>query len=100
MAETYSDNNPYNIESSHKLYVQWSHGDVPASYFENGKYPNGNESVWVWENIYIPVDHTVNGVTLTGHRYRREKVGLSGKWTVPIPLVPQSQISTIELIQI
>jgi hypothetical protein len=69
-----------------KLYVQWSHGNIPKSYFQNGKYPSGYESEWLWENQYIPLPHYVNNTLVSKHIYRREKVGINGFWTAPIPI--------------
>ena len=90
----YKDNNPYVVESANKLYVEYSHGDIPDSFFINGKYPTGYESIWIWENQYYPVEHTINinGIptVVSAHKYMRFKVGSNGKWTVPIRIVGEN----------
>ncbi len=77
----YRDNYPNNIESPQQLYLQYSQ-DIVFDY-SSGKYPTGLEAGFIWEDYYIPIDHSGNGVALGPHVWRREKVGLDGTWSFP-----------------
>ena len=92
------DANPYNIESPNRLYVQWSDGNVPTSYFENDKYPTGLEPEWVWEDRYYSTPHILNKLERGASKYRRERVGLNGLWTIPIPII--QTVTDVKLIDV
>jgi len=91
----YRDNYSNNIESPQKLYIQYSH-DIPFDY-STGKYPDGTESLWHWENTYIPIEHKINGLSVGRHEWMRIKVGEPSFWTYPIRMSANvTNIQTVE----
>lgn len=76
------DNNPHSIESPQKLYIQYSY-DISFDY-STGRYPDGEEEEWIWEDKYIPITHSVNGLSIGRHEWMRIKIGEIGNWTYPI----------------
>lgn len=82
-----SGTNPYNIKSPQPVYTQYA-PDIDPFYYTNGNYPTGDETYWIWENQYVPIEHIVNinGVaTVVGkHVYSRSKVDINGRYTIPI----------------
>ena len=78
----YRDNYPHNIEAPQKLYIQYSH-DIDFDY-STGKYPDGTEDAWDWEEQYIPIAHEINGREVGRHEWMRIKVGTNNVWTHPI----------------
>ena len=79
---TYRDKLPYNIESPQRLYIQYA-ADINFDY-SKGEQPSGEESTWIWETNYIPVEHYVNGKLVGRHEWIRIKVGEKGLWSYPI----------------
>lgn len=79
----YRDNYPYNIEAPQRVYVQYSQ-DITFDY-SNGQYPLGEEHEgFVWENVYIPVPHTIGDLDLERHVWMRWRIGEKNAWTVPM----------------
>lgn len=92
----YSDNYPYNIEAPQKLYIQYSH-DIDFDY-STGKFPDGTEAAWHWENEYTPISHKINGLTVGKHEWMRIKVGSPTTWTNPIRM--SADVTNIDAIVI
>jgi hypothetical protein len=91
----YRDNYPSNIESPQKLFIEYSH-DIAFDY-STGRYPDGTESQWHWENNYIPIVHQINGLQVGRHEWMRIKVGEPAFWTYPIRMSANiTNIQTIE----
>lgn len=82
MNTIYRDRLPYNIEAPQKLYIQYSH-DIDWDY-STGQYPDGTEEDWDWENKYIPISHSINGLEVDKHEWMRIKIGAPNLWTYPI----------------
>ena len=76
------DRFPYTLEAPHRLYVEWSH-DIDFDY-TSGLYPTGSESEFDWESAFNPATHKVSGVDVGATVWRREKIGKSGIWTLPM----------------
>lgn len=81
----YKDNYPHNIEAPQRVNFQYSH-DIEFDY-STGKYPLGEtHEGFLWENIYIPVEHYIGDTLVGKHVWMRTSVGLNGDWTAPIRL--------------
>jgi len=95
---TFKDNYPANIESPQKVYYQYS-ADIDFDY-STGKYPTGNESSFLWEEYFIPIEHNVNGVIIGPHVWNRFKIGASGIWSSPNkvggPSIADAAITKVE----
>lgn len=91
----FRDNYPNNIEAPQKLYIEYSH-DITFDY-STGKYPDGTESEWHWENSYIPIAHKINGLNVGRHEWMRIKIGEVNFWSYPIRMSANiTNIQTIE----
>ncbi|MCK9429266.1 MAG: hypothetical protein M0R17_04630 [Candidatus Omnitrophica bacterium] len=81
----YRDNYPNNIEAPQRVYVQYSQ-DISFDY-STGKYPLGETfEGFIWENVYIPVQHTLGDLTLGRHTWMRWRIGEKESWTLPMRL--------------
>lgn len=78
----YRDNYPNNIEAPQKFYIQYA-SDISFDY-STGQYPDGTEDEWNWENSYIPITHSINGLEIGRHEWMRIKVGSLNNWSYPI----------------
>lgn len=79
----YKDNYPFNIEAPQKLYIQYSQ-DITFTY-TGDNYPLGEtHEGFIWESVYNPVSHDVDGVTLGRHVWMRVSIGDATEWTLPI----------------
>lgn len=74
--------NGTHILDDNRLYIQYSE-DPGWDYKGGTNLPNGTESVWSWEESYIPVPHIYNDVTVGPHKFQRVKVGAKGVWSLP-----------------
>jgi len=79
------DKAPPSIEAPNEVFYQFSQ-DIDFDYTD-GKYPNGNEEGFKWENKLIPVEHLVNGVTIQPHVWARYRVGEKSSWSLPYRIV-------------
>lgn len=85
MSSQYRDNYPNNIEAPQRVYVQYSQ-DINFDY-STGKYPLGETfEGFIWENVYVPVQHTLGGLTLGRHTWMRWRIGEKEAWTLPMRL--------------
>jgi len=80
--------------NSQKIYIQYSH-DIDFDY-TTGKYPDGTERDWDWEENYIPINHTINGRPVGKHVFMKIKVGSPSFWTTPIAI--SANVTNIETI--
>lgn len=88
-------NYPYNIEAPQRLYIVYSQ-DIDFDY-SKGNTPLGEEyEGFVWENTYIPIEHTDSlGNILGPHMWMRIRVGEREEWTQPMKFKePYSNITT------
>lgn len=70
-----------------RAYIQYSQD--PNWDYSKGL-PNGTEEGFYWEESFVPVSHTFQGITVGPHKYRREKIGAYGTWTLPQKIIGDS----------
>lgn len=97
---TYRDNYPHNIEAPQRVYVQYSQ-DITFDY-SGGKYPLGETyEGFVWEYVYVPVEHIYGTLTLGRHVWMRWRIGEREEWTLPMRITDSFlNIQTTELEEI
>jgi hypothetical protein len=92
----YTDNYPSNIEAPNRIFMQYSH-DIDFDY-STGRFPNGSESSFDWEDNFIPVEHYLNGVLVGSHVWMKTKIGTDGIYSTPMRInIPISIIDKLEL---
>ncbi len=92
----YRDEYPHNIEAPQRVYIQYSY-DIGYDY-SNGTYPDGDEDAWIWEPIYIPIEHSVDGQVVGKHEWMRVRVGVNSQWSLPIRI--SASITNIETLRV
>ena len=76
------------------LFIQYS-SEITFDY-STGRFPNGTESVFKWEEYYTPVNHDLDGVVVGPHVWRREKIGANGTWSNPQYIAAGSPTTTLD----
>lgn len=74
---------PYNIESAQGFFMEYSADIV---YIETEEPPNGNDSRFKWESVFIPYK-IVDGLLIPYHVWIRFKIGRQGNWYAPVKLI-------------